>query len=190
MEWGRLLLHALDVATVAGIYLYEVALVDEERYADLSTCLKSCRLESVCSCIALYAWLRVSDAKNSLYWHLSIENSICISVAYNLNDVALLHILNACNELRSDRSLVVCLLVHEDVVLTFLIKVLVWATSDLNLLELLTDVEATLKYATVGYVLQLDDHDCVTLTWLAVLEIDAHPDATVHTNCYTLLNVL
>ena len=99
MEWGRLLLHALDVATVAGIYLYEVALVDEERYTDLSTCLKSCWLESVCSCIALYAWLRVSDAKNGLNWHFCIENCICISIADNLNDVALLHILNTCYEL-------------------------------------------------------------------------------------------
>ena len=48
-----LLLHALQVAAVASVNLYEVALVDEQRYANFNASLESSRLGSVCSCVAL-----------------------------------------------------------------------------------------------------------------------------------------
>ena len=52
-----LFLHALQIAAVAGVNLYEIALVDEQRYANLNTSLESSRLCSVCRCIAFDARL-------------------------------------------------------------------------------------------------------------------------------------
>lgn len=52
-----LLLNALQIAAVACVNLYKVALVNEQRHTDLNASLKSSRLQSVCSCIALDARL-------------------------------------------------------------------------------------------------------------------------------------
>ena len=53
---GSLFLHALQIRTVAGIHLYKVALIDEERHADFHASLQCCRLCSVCCGVALDAW--------------------------------------------------------------------------------------------------------------------------------------
>ncbi len=89
-----------------------------------------------------------------------------------------------------DGNLLEGLLVHEDAARLVLIQVLIGAALNDHVLQLLTDVEATLQHATVTYVLQLDDHDGVALTGFAVLEVNAHPNGAVHANGGAFLNVL
>jgi hypothetical protein len=53
-----------------------------------------------------------------------------------------------------------------------------------------TNLESTFKYAAIGNVLQFCVHNGVALSWLSVLEIDANPDTTIHSDGSSLLNVL
>ena len=86
--------------------------------------------------------------------------------------------------------LVESLVVHEDVVLTLHVEVLMGTTLYANVLELLTDIETTLQYVTVNYVLQSGTHEGVTLTGLYVKEIDTEVQLTIHADAGTFLDVL
>ena len=185
-----LLLNTLQVAAVACVNLHEVAFVNEERHTDLNTSLKSSRLQSVCSCIALDARLRVCDAEVGLNRHLTEEHSLGRSVRNNFDNVALLHEVNTSDEVARDWNLVVCLLVHEDIVLALLIEVLVRTTLYAYILELLADVEATLQNATVNNVLQLNSHESVTLAWFYVKEVDDEEQLAIHADAGSHLDVL
>ena len=185
-----LLLNTLQVAAVACVNLHEVAFVNEERHTDLNTSLKSSRLQSVCSCIALDARLRVCDAEVGLNRHLTEEHSLGRSVRNNFDNVALLHEVNTSDEVARDWNLVVCLLVHEDIVLALLIEVLVRTTLYAYILELLADVEATLQNATVNNVLQLNAHESVTLAWFYVKEVDDEEQLAIHADAGSHLDVL
>ena len=132
----------------------------------------------------------MSNAKHSLYRHFCIQNSSVGGIRYNFYDITLLHILMTDNELVIDGNLLKCLLIHENTTALVFIKILIGTTLNDDVLQFLTDVEATLQNATIGNVLHLDNHNCVTLTWLSVLEIDAHPNTTVHANSGAFLNVL
>ena len=185
-----LLLSTSQITAVAGVNLNQVALVDEQGHANLNASLQCSGFQGVGGGIALDTGLRVGDAQDGLHGHLSIEDSTIGSVRNNLHDVALLHELVTDNQLVVDGNLLEGLLVHEDTARLVLIQILVGATLDDDVLQFLTDIEAALQYATVADVLQLDDHDGVTLTRLAMLEVDANPNATVHTNGGAFFNVL
>ena len=185
-----LLLYALQVAAVASVHLNEVAFVNEEGHADLNASLKSGRLESVCGCIALDARLRVSNAEVSLDRHFTEEYGLCRSVRNDLDDVALLHEVNTSDEVASDRNLVVCLLVHEDIVFTLLVEILVGAALNAYILKLLADVETTLQHSAVNNVLKLNAHESVALTRLYVEEVDDEEKLAVHTDASSHLDVL
>jgi hypothetical protein len=81
---NHFLANALAVATVAGIYADDLALVAEQRHTDLSTSLESSWFEGVSSGIALETWLGVGDSELNLSWQLSEEHSIGRSVINNL----------------------------------------------------------------------------------------------------------
>ena len=106
------------------------------------------------------------------------------------HDVALLHEVNASHEVLGNGSLVVGLLVHEDIVLTVFVEELIGTTLQTNVIKFETYLESAVEHATVGHVLQLCVHNGVTLTRLAMLELDANPNASVHADGSTLLNVL
>ncbi len=92
-----LLLYTAEVRTIACVNLNKVALVDEERYTDLNTCFKSSWLSSVCSCIALDTWLRVSNAEVCLNRHFSQEDRTIAGISNNLYDITFLHKLYTSN---------------------------------------------------------------------------------------------
>ena len=85
-----LLLYTAEVRTIACVNLNKVALVDEERYTDFNTCFKSSWLSSVCSCIALDTWLRVSNAEVCLNRHFSQEDRTIAGISNNLYDITFL----------------------------------------------------------------------------------------------------
>jgi hypothetical protein len=132
----------------------------------------------------------VNHAEYSLLWHFCIEDSLCVGIAYNFYDIAFLHVFHTAYEVGRNRSLVECLLIHEYIIIALFVEVLVWTALDAYILEALTDVESALENTSVSYVLKLNVHDCVAFARLAMLEVDAYPDASVHTDSYTLLDVL
>ena len=69
----ELFLYSLEIATIAGVNLDEVALVDKQRHADFHACLKSGRLCGVCCSIALYTWHAESNTELGHYSHFSKE---------------------------------------------------------------------------------------------------------------------
>ena len=186
----KLFLDALQITAVTSVNLNEVAFVDEEGNAHLNASLQRSGLQGVGSGIALDAGLRVNNAEVGLHGHLCIEDGTVGSIRDDLHDVALLHILMSNHEFVVNGNLLEGLLVHEDTSGLVLVEILIGATFDDDVFQFLTDIEAALQYAAVADVLYLDDHNGVTLAWLTVLEIDAHPDATVHANGGAFFNVL
>jgi hypothetical protein len=81
-------------------------------------------------------------------------------------------------------------LVHEDIILTLFVEVLIWTALNANILEFLTDVEAALQNATIYYIFELNTHNGVTLTWLNVQEVDYKIQTAIHADAYAVLNVL
>lgn len=65
-----LLVDAAYIAAVRSLNGDSLALVDEQRNADLSAGLQCCRLGGVGSSVALYARLAVSDLQVCLVGHL------------------------------------------------------------------------------------------------------------------------
>ena len=184
------LANALAVATIAGIYADNLTFVAEERHADLSTCLESCRFEGVGSGIALETWLGVRDSQLHLSRQLSEEDSVGTCVRYNLADKALFQEVNTCDKVVSDRHLLESLLVHEDIVLTLFVEVLVWTALYAYILEFLTNVEAALQYATIYYIFKFHTHNGVTLSWLNVQEVNYEIQTAVHADTYTVIYIL
>ena len=90
----------------------------------------------------------------------------------------------------SDWNLVVSLLVHEDIVLTLLVKVLVGAALHAHVFKLLADVEAALQHTAVHNVLQLYTHESVTLTRLYMKKVDDEEQFAIHTDACSHLDVL
>ena len=60
------------------------------------------------------------------------------------------------------------------------VEVLPGATLHAHILQLEANLEGTLQHTTVADVLQLRDHDRVTLARLAVLEVDTSPNLAIH----------
>ena len=89
-----------------------------------------------------------------------------------------------------DWNLLESLLVHEDVARGILIKVLVRTTLHTHVLELESHLECTLQHTAVGHILQLGNHNGVTLARLAVLEVDASPNLAIKTNTCSDLDFL
>ena len=90
----------------------------------------------------------------------------------------------------SDGHLLESLVVHEDVILTFFVQILVRTALYAYILQFLTDVETALQNATVHYIFKFNTHNCVTLTRLHVEELNYEIQTAVHTDTYAVLNVL
>ena len=186
----KLLFHAVHVASVTCVDLYEVALIDEQWHANLGTSLEGGGLGGVGCSVALDSWLAMGDAQVGLHWHLGIEDSIGVSIADNFYHVTLFHEVNTCDEVLGDGYLVEGLLVHEDVVCSVEIEVLVWTTLYAYIFESLTDIKALLEYAAADHVLECGTHDGVTFSWLYVQEVDAEIELAIHTDACAFLDVL
>jgi hypothetical protein len=119
-----------------------------------------------------------------------IENSFGAGISHNLNILTFLHELHTCDLILGNRDLLESLVVHEDVVLTLLVEVLVGTTLYAYILELLTDIETTLQNVTINNVLECGTHEGVTLTGLYVKEIDTEVQLTIHADAGTFLDVL
>jgi hypothetical protein len=184
------LANALAVATIASINADSLTFVAEERNTDLSTSLESSWFEGVSSSIALETWLGVRDYELNLGWQLSVKNSVGRSIRYYVADKALFEEVNTCDEVVTDRHLLKSLLVHEDIILTLFVEVLVWTALNAYILKFLTNVEAALQNATIYYIFELNTHNGVTLSWLNVQEVDYEIQTAIHADANTVLNVL
>ena len=132
----------------------------------------------------------MSNAKIGLHWHFSVENGVCISIADNLYDIIFLHVVDTSDKLFVDRNLVVSLLIHEDVVLSFKIEILIGTALNTHILKCFTNVETLFKYTTIYYVLKGSTHDGVSFSWFYVQEVDAEVQLTIHADACTFFNVL
>ena len=184
------LANALAVATIASIHADSLALVAEERNTDLSTSLESSWLEGVSSSIALETWLGVRDYELNLGWQLSVKDSVGRSIRYYVANKTLFEEVNASDKVVTDRHLLKSLLVHEDIILTLFVEVLIWTALYAYILEFLTDVETALQNAAIYYIFELNTHDGVTFTWLNVQEVDYEIQTAIHADANTVLNVL
>ena len=186
----KILLNALAIATIASVNADNLALVDEERNANLSTCLELGWLQSVGCGIALETWLGVCNGKLNLCRQLSKEDCLGGRVNNYVANETLLEELNTSDEVVTDRHLLVSLLIHEDIILTLLVKILVWAALNAYILKFLANVEAALQNATINNIFELNVHDCVTLAWFTVLKPDYEIEAAIHSDANAILDIL
>jgi len=182
--------HAAHIAAILGVHRDDVALIDEEGHADLSTCLQSGGLRSVGSRVTLHTRLRVSDLEIGLWRHLGREDSAVVGRDLHVNDVTFLHELTAGDEVTVDRELLKRLLVHEDAARAVLVEILIRTMLHAHVVELEAYLECTVQHTAVGYILQLGVHDSVALTGFTMLKPNALPDTAVHTDAGTLLDFL
>ena len=187
---AALFLHAAEVAAVAGVNLYEVALVDEQRHAYLDACLERGGLGGVGGRVALDAGLAVGHAQVGLHGHLGVEYGTVGSVGDNLDHVALFHVLAAYYKVVGDGYLFEGLLVHEYAAGGILVEILVGAALYAHVLKLEAYLEGAVEHTAVGDVLQLGAHHGVAFAGLYVLEVDAYPHLVVQAYAGAFLNFL
>ena len=184
------LANALAVAAVAGVHTYDLALVDEQRHADLGTGLQSSRFEGVGSGVAFQTRLGIGDSQLYLGRQLSKEDRFRRSVRNNLAGHSLFQEIHTGNEVVSDRHLLEALVVHEDVVGTLFVKELIRAALYANILQLLSDIEAALQYAAIYYIFEFNTHNRVSFTRFYVQELDYEIQTAVHADTYAVFDVL
>lgn len=183
-------LHAVDIGTVARIDLDDFAFIDEKRYTHLGTGLHRSRLRGVGGSVALEARLGVGYLQLRLDGHLGIEDGVGGSVADHFDYIAFLHEINAGDEVLGDGNLIVSLLIHEDIVLSFHVKELIGTALHAYILKCLTDVEALFEYTAAHYILERGAHDGVALTGLHMEKVNAEVELAIHTDAGALLDVL
>ena len=122
--------------------------------------------------------------------YVGIQDGLCAGVNYYFHVLALLHEVHSIHLLGGNVDLLEGLVVHENQIVAILVKVLVWATLNAYVLQLLADVETLFDYTAVNHVLQRNVHDSVALAWLAMQEVDAEIELAVHADACALLDVL
>ena len=187
---SRLFFYTLEVRTVASVDADLVADVAEEGHTYFGAGLYSSGFEGVCGCIAFDAGLGVCDLEHCFHGHLGIEHCVGRSIAYYFYHVAFFHEIAAGHELLVDRNLLESLLVHEDIIATVGIEILIGTTLYANVFEFLADIEATLEHAAVDHVLKFGAHEGVAFTGLYVEELHAEVQAPVHADAGAVLDVL
>ena len=184
------LAHAANVAAVAGVNLDDLVGVDEQGHANSGASLDGGGLESVGSGIAFHAGLSVSDLELGLDGHLGKEHGLGRSVADNFNDIAFLHIVGASDKVLVDRNLLKSLVIHEHGIVAIHVEVLIGATLNAHVLELLTDIEAALQHASINDVFKFGAHKGVTLTGLYMQEFDTEIQIAIQADAGSVLDVL
>ena len=182
--------HAADVAAVAGIDFDRVAFIHEQRNTYLGASLYSGGLEGVGGCIAFDTGLGICDLEHSLDRHFSEKNGISRCIAHNLHGVAFFHEVGTGNELLVDGNLLVGLVVHEDIIATVGVKILIWAALHSHVLEFLANVEAAFENSAVNHVLKLCAHESIAFAGLYVEEFHAEIKTAVHADAGAVLDVL
>ena len=86
--------------------------------------------------------------------HICIKNSFSRSVRNNFQYCTFEQEVNPVNQIVSDRVLVECFLVHEDIIFSFFIQKLVRTTFYAYIFQLFTDVETAFKNVTADYIFQ------------------------------------
>ena len=182
--------NALAIRAIAGIYAYDLALIDEEGHTDLCAGLQRSGFEGVGSGIALQSRLGVGDLQLHLGRQFGEENSVGGSVGNDIAGHTLFEEIHTGDEVVGDGHLLESLVVHEDVVCSFFVEELVGAALNTYVLELLADIEAALQHAAVHYIFEFNTHNCVTLTRLNVEELNYEIQTAVHADAYAVFDVL
>ena len=183
-------LYATYVRAVARVYFNRLALVDEEGYTYGSTRLYGGRLQCIGCCITLQSRLGIGNLLLNLDRHVCIEYGIGRGIRYHVHYLAFEQEVYTVDQVVSDGNLVESLLVHELVVVTVVIQILIGTTLYTHILQLLTDVEAAFQYVSVYYVLQLGTHEGVSLTRLYMQKVDAEVKLAVHADASSDFDVL
>lgn len=182
--------NATEIRAVTRIHLDGLTLVDEQRYADFGTGLHLGGLQCVGGGVTLQTGLRPRNLQMHLGGQLGIEHGFGAGVCHDFHVLTFLHELHTRNLIFGDANLLERLVIHKDIVITLLIKVLIGATLHAHILQFFADIETTLQHVAADYVLQSDVHDGVALTRLAVQEVDAEVQLAIHADAGTLLDVL
>ena len=161
-----LCLHAFAVLARASVDADHVVGVDEQWHANHGAGLNGGFLQSVGSGVALFTRLGVGHLQDGLHRHFGKEDGLCAGVDDDVNHIVFLHELHARDVVASDRDLFVGLSVHEDIVLTFLVEVLIGTVLNADILELHADVETLLQNIAAQHILQFNTHDSVALARL------------------------
>ena len=126
----------------------------------------------------------------NLHRHIGIENSLCGGIHHHFHILALLQEIYTIDQIGRNVDLLKGLVVHEDHIITILIKILIGTTLHAHILKLFADIEATLQNASVDHIFQRHVHDGVALTWLTVQKIDTEIELAIHADAGALLDVL
>ena len=178
-------LAAAQILTGTGVDLDALALLDKDRNLNNSTGLNGSGLEYVSSSVALNARLGLSDLELNEQRRLNCENAAL--VGKNLNVLVLLHEAEiVAQSILADRNLLIGLVVHEVVQVTFIVQILHLAALYESLLELSSRVEGGLSNRTGYDVLHLDTNKSSALARLYMLELNNLLYLTVHFKSYAV----
>lgn len=185
-----ILSHALAIGTVARIDTDDLTLVDEERHANFCAGLYGSGFEGIGSGIALQTRLGISNGELYFGRQFGEEDGIGRSIRNDIYIESLFEEIDAGDEVVRDRHLLEGLVIHEDIILTFLIEELVRATLHAYILEFLTDIESALEHAAIHYIFEFNTHDGVTFSRLHMQELNYEIQTAVHADAYAVFNVL
>ena len=96
------------------------------------------------------------------------EYGFCRSVGYHVYYHSFEQEVNTVDEVVGYGNLVKSLLVHELVVVTVMIELLVGTTFYTHVFQFLTDVETTFQNVAVHHVFQLGTHEGITLSLIHI----------------------
>ena len=189
-SYGCALADALAVRTVARVDTDHFALVDEQRHTYLCAGLNRCRLECVRRRIAFQTRLRIGNGQLYLRRQFCEKHGVRRCVRYNLYVHTLFEEIHTRDQVMADGHLLESLVVHEDIVLTLFVEELIRTALYAYILQLLTDIEATLQHATIHYIFEFNTHNSVALTRFDVQELNYEIQTAIHTDTYAVFDVL
>lgn len=185
----RLLLNAIVVGTVAGIYPNAISHVDKQWYADLSIAVQLGWLERIGRCIALDSWFGVGDLHLYVRRQLYAENHLFVRVKQNRAIQSILQKLRRVDLVLFHSNLLVGLIVHEVVAHIIIVQVLILARLNTNGFNLHAGVEGVVHNLTIVEILKLGTNEGRAFAWLHVKELDDLPEVVVILHTKPVLNI-
>ena len=183
-------LHTFAILTRAGVDANQVVGVDEQRHTDHGARFDGGFLQGIGGGVALFARLGVGHLQHGLHRHFGEKDGLGGSVDDDIHDIVFLHELHARDVVARNRNLVVGLGMHEDIVVSFLVEVLIRTVLNADILKLHANVETLFKHIAAQHVLQFDTHDSVALARLNMLEVNAEINLSIQTDGASNLNIL
>jgi len=189
LSYGNsLVVHAAKIVAGARINLDLGAGLKEQRNLDFVAGLNRGRLRATGGTVTLQTRLRVGNLKHHRSGKLNVQR---VSLVHgDSSGLGLQHVVRGIpHHCGGHINLVVRLHVHEHVVLTILVQVLVVGTVHGSGLNLSASVKGAVNDLAGGNVAQLGADECATLTGLNVLELYDGPEVAVNLQDGAVLNI-